>query len=140
MRMLASIVVGSALGWCAFSLVLLLLFMSRCRRHLPNGQIATATGDRCIGTAGDAVVLATCDGASAWEAQGNGDILALCRSVLGQCHVVVARPVEVGRGWRFLLEPGWCSSWFGGRCVAWCANLVLVWVVSGCHARNGEAP
>jgi len=43
-------------------------------RHLPNGQIASAVGDKCIGTSGDAVVLAACDGAGAWEAQGNGQL------------------------------------------------------------------
>jgi len=43
-------------------------------RHLPNGQIASAIGDKCIGTVSDAVVLAACDGASAWEAQGNGQL------------------------------------------------------------------
>jgi len=43
-------------------------------RHLPNGQIVSAVGDKCIGTSGDDVVLAACDGASAWEAQGNGQL------------------------------------------------------------------
>lgn len=44
-------------------------------RHLPNGQIASAIGDKCISTAGDAVVLGACDsGASSWEAQGNGQL------------------------------------------------------------------
>lgn len=56
-----------------------------CRRHLPNGQIATAVGDKCIGTAGAAVVLASCDAAVAWEAQGNGDAF---RSVYSQFRVL----------------------------------------------------
>ena len=44
----------------------------RSRRHLPNGQIASAVGDKCICSLGGAVILAACEGASAWEVQGNG--------------------------------------------------------------------
>ena len=66
-----------------------------CRRHLPNGQIVSAVGDKCIGTSGDDVVLAACDGASAWEAQGNGDgyfaglvhAVLWCFCVAGRCEV-----------------------------------------------------
>lgn len=43
-------------------------------RHLPNGQIASAIGDKCMGLLGGAVVLAACSGASAWEVQGNGQM------------------------------------------------------------------
>jgi len=43
-------------------------------RHLPNGQLASAVGGKCISTSGDSVVMAVCDGASAWEAQGNGQL------------------------------------------------------------------
>lgn len=43
-------------------------------RHLPNGQLASAVEGKCISTSGDLVVMAACDDASAWEAQGNGQL------------------------------------------------------------------
>ena len=42
------------------------------RQRLPNGQIANAIGKKCVGAAGDAVVLTSCDEGSAWETQANG--------------------------------------------------------------------
>jgi len=43
-------------------------------QRLPNGQLAQATGQTCINVEGDAVLLSTCDGAVAFEAQGNGQL------------------------------------------------------------------
>lgn len=43
-------------------------------QRLPNGQLTHAVGEACIGVEGVAVVLANCDGAAAWEAQGNGQL------------------------------------------------------------------
>ena len=76
------------------------------RRHLPNGQIASAIGDKCISTAGDAVVLGACDsGASSWEAQGNGVfyLIRLRAHMVGRCFSFCApRSIAV---WPELLEP-----------------------------------
>merc|ERR1719326_1833125 len=43
-------------------------------QRLPNGQIANAIGKKCVGAAGDAVVLTSCDEGSAWETQANGQM------------------------------------------------------------------
>lgn len=43
-------------------------------QRLPNGQLAQVTGQACIGADGDSILLASCDSASAWEAQGNGQL------------------------------------------------------------------
>ena len=74
-----------------FSMLAFLAAWLGCRQHLPNGQIAIAAGDKCMGTSGDSVVLAACDGAGAWEAQGNGDryFAALARCMLW-CSVAAA--------------------------------------------------
>ena len=45
-----------------------------CRRHLPAGQISSASGQGCLATAGGDVALVACDGAAAWEAQPNGQL------------------------------------------------------------------
>ena len=44
---------------------------------MPNGQITDAVGKKCVGTVGDSVALAACDGGSAWETQGNGVLVLL---------------------------------------------------------------
>ena len=74
--------VGSDTGLAVLARARLFLECARSRRHLPNGQIASAIGDKCIGTVGGAVVLAVCDGASAWEAQGNGATHLIRRALL----------------------------------------------------------
>jgi len=43
-------------------------------QHLPNGQISNVVGGKCIGADGNAVVLTSCDGASMWETQSNGQL------------------------------------------------------------------
>ena len=43
-----------------------------CRQRLPNGQIANTVGKKCVGAAGDAVILTSCDEGSTWETQANG--------------------------------------------------------------------
>ena len=45
-----------------------------CRRHLPAGQISSASGQGCLATNGGDVALVACDGAAAWEAQPNGQL------------------------------------------------------------------
>ena len=42
------------------------------RQHLPNGEVASAIGKKCVGVDGEVVMLTACDGGAAWEAQGNG--------------------------------------------------------------------
>ena len=57
------------------------------RQRMPNGQITNAVGKKCVGTVGDSVALAACDGGGAWETQGNGVLVlplalrSLCCSV-----------------------------------------------------------
>jgi len=42
-------------------------------QHLPNGEIASTVGKKCVGaTDDDAVTLTACDGGAVWEAQGSG--------------------------------------------------------------------
>lgn len=41
-------------------------------QHLPNGEVASAIGKKCVGVDGEVVMLTACDGGAAWEAQGNG--------------------------------------------------------------------
>jgi hypothetical protein len=43
-------------------------------QRLPNGQIANAVGKKCVGAAGDAVILTSCDEGSTWETQANGQL------------------------------------------------------------------
>ena len=52
-------------------------------------------GKKCVGAAGDEVVLTACDGGSIWETQGNGTIFSLV-SIVFCCGVSlwVLRPVE----------------------------------------------
>ena len=42
------------------------------RQHLPNGEVASAIGKKCVGVDGEVVMLTACDGGATWEAQGNG--------------------------------------------------------------------
>ncbi len=65
------------------------------RQRFPNGEIANAMGKKCVGAAGDEVVLTACDGGSIWETQGNGTIFSLV-SIVFCCGVSlwVLRPVE----------------------------------------------
>lgn len=43
-------------------------------QHLPNRQISNAMGKKCIGVAGDAVVLVGCDNNRTWEMRGDGQV------------------------------------------------------------------
>ena len=52
----------------------IVLLCLACRRHLPAGQISSASGQGCLATAGGDVALVACDGAAAWEAQPNGQL------------------------------------------------------------------
>ena len=61
------------------------------RQRLPNGQLTHAVGEACIGVEGVAVVLANCDGAAAWEAQGNGMQSQLANAALTCCTHLSAR-------------------------------------------------
>lgn len=117
--------VGSDTGLAVLARARLFLECARSRRHLPNGQIASAIGDKCIGTVGGAVVLAVCDGASAWEAQGNG-ATHLIRRACSRCGSIAlcADPRSIAV-WPELLEPGRSSGWRGGCCSARCAKCGL---------------
>ena len=88
-------------------------------QNLPNGQIASVLGKKCMtlrgGESGDAVSLMNCDetagdGGSQWEAQGNGGI-HLCSQVSSLQNMTIAeRPIEIGQGRAILLEPEGCHS------------------------------
>ena len=95
--------------------------LQRCRRHLPNGQLASVVEGKCISTSGDLVVMAACDDASAWEAQGNGDryfaalLAACCLPARNHGRSIEAR-------WRRpeVFEPAGCFTWCRRRCSTWC--------------------
>ena len=93
-------------------------------QYLPNGQIASVLGKKCMslhgGDSESGVSLMNCDeafaagdGGSQWEAQGNGIILDMSSSAssskIGTIeYFVVARPIEIGQSRTILLEPKRC--------------------------------
>ncbi len=84
-----------------------------CRQHLPNGQISNVVGGKCIGADGNAVVLTSCDGASMWETQSNGEAFhsLICKSLMSILIVYEQRPVEIGPRRRTVFESERPRSW-----------------------------
>ena len=71
-------------------------------QYLPNGQIASVLGKKCMTlSSGDSVSLMNCDeasadGGSSWEAQGNGmiDLCSPASLTVYQC-AFSERPIEI---------------------------------------------
>ena len=89
-------------------------------QNLPNGQIASVLGKKCMtlrgGDSEDGVSLMNCDevagdGGSQWEAQGNGRIHCCVFPISSYANMTIAeRPIEIGQGRAILLEPERCHS------------------------------
>ena len=95
-------------------------------QYLPNGQIASVLGKKCMTlSSGDSVSLMNCDeasadGGSSWEAQGNG-MIDLCSPASLKIYLCAfsERPIEIWQGWSILFESEGCHSRSDKRCEPW---------------------